>query len=114
MRFETRTDDYKHYGVWDLTAEKWHGATDLEATIAEQIATELNARYSPAGPRPDATVRHISPPHPAEARVIAQRWRKGRLDLWIREPDGWHGHLWFQDSGSGVAAWFPADRLRPL
>jgi hypothetical protein len=84
MRFETRTDDYKHYGVWDTLAEKWHGSSDVEGTTAERIATELNARYGPAGPRLDAMVRHVSPPQPAEARVIAQRWRKGRLDLWIR------------------------------
>ena len=41
MRFETCTDDYKHYGVWDVLPEKRHGGTDLEGTIAERIATEL-------------------------------------------------------------------------
>ncbi len=29
MRFETRTDDYKHYGVWDTLIENWHGVTGL-------------------------------------------------------------------------------------
>lgn len=113
MRFEVRTDDYKHFGVWDTAAEAWRSETDLAPTVAERIETSLNTQIGMDGPRPPATVRIVSPPVSAEGRVIAQRWRPGRLDAWIKEADGWYGHLWFEDGGSGVGKWFHADRLRP-
>lgn len=112
MRFRARcADGLNNFGVWDETDEKWRTSITLPQAQAVVIAADLNAQYDENGPRPPETVRRLSPSRRAEARVIAQRWRTGDLDLWIREADGWHGHLRFDDDNNG--AWFPADRLRP-
>lgn len=74
MRFEARTDDYKHYGVWDITAEKWHGARDLEATWCPNGSPRTQRALWPRRPRGQTRRFGTSAHHtPAEARVIAQR-----------------------------------------
>lgn len=114
MRFETRAGtDLNHFGVWDAVVNTWRSEQSLDQATAERIATNLNATAGQHGPRPVVEVRRLVPAQPAEARVIADRWRTGKLDVWVREADGWYGHLWFQDGSSGVAAWFRGDQLRP-
>lgn len=36
-RFEVRTDDYKHFGVWDTATETWRSETGLAPAVAERV-----------------------------------------------------------------------------
>ncbi len=100
------------YGVWDYVTERWHTEPVHLREEAESIAFGLNLTYDRSGARPDGHARRVDPPRRVEVRVIAQRWRDdGTLDWWVKESDGWYGHVTFD--GSATASWWPADRLRP-
>jgi hypothetical protein len=58
---------------------------------AERLAAELNARHHQTGPRPDTDWHHLDPPVPIDIKFLT--WQPAELDYWVREPDGWYGHV---------------------
>lgn len=83
------------------------GEGDLDE--AEDRATDLNADYTRTGRRPAAYARRIRPAR--DVGVIYQlEIRPGRLDCWIREDDGWYGHVHIDGADPN---WYPAERLHP-
>lgn len=95
------------YGVWDLAGRAWHSPGKLTDDEAEARATQLNAEYTMVGRRPTADARHVDP---ARA-VVVLGWlpERGSLDCWIRQTDGWYGHVHI---AGREPKWYPAERLR--
>ena len=98
--------------VWDLVEDTWASGQRYRLRLdAGRAAAELECWFDRSGPRDPKTVAWPDPPKRVECRVIAQRWRTGTLDLWLREPDGWYGPVQFD--GDESWSWWQADRLRP-
>jgi hypothetical protein len=100
----------KTYGVWDRALKTWHTPdkmTDTDAD-AETRAADLTAQHTYTGPRPPSDCRHLDPPMPIDIYLI--KWEPVWLDYWVREPDGWYGHV-LKDGCE--PRWHPAERLRP-
>jgi hypothetical protein len=96
------------YGVWDVARQAWHTPDKMTDDAAERLAADLNARHSRTGPRRDADWYHLDPPVPIDVKFLT--WRPAELDYWVREPDGWYGHV--LQPGS-EPRWYPAELLRP-
>jgi hypothetical protein len=98
----------KTYGVWDRARKAWHTPDKMTDTDAETRAAELTAQYTYTGPRRPSAWRRLDPPMPIDICLIT--WEPAWLDYWVREPDGWYGHV--RKDGS-EPRWHPAERLRP-
>lgn len=63
------------------------------------------------GPKapPTGTLRRVRPPRPVLILIDGQWW-PGRLDMWVREADGWYGRATLDRTGA--MSWYPAISLR--
>ncbi len=69
-----------------------------------------SVKYDGRGERDPTSVRWVDPPREVEALVGINRWRLASLDLWLREPDGWYGHV--RVPTIAIAQWKPSKELR--
>lgn len=135
-RFAVRRTE-KGFGVWDAAVNGWHSPTDLDEPTATGLAERMNdqeagrrGRVSTDGdagsaqdgkdrtggvPAAEAkapaagTLRRVRPPRPVLI-LIDGHWWPGRLDMWVREADGWYGRATLDRTGA--MSWYPAISLR--
>ena len=93
--------------MWDVVDQVWH-TPDKMTDDADKLAADLNARNSKTGPRRDVDWRHFEPPVAIDIKF--SKWEPAELDYWVREPDGWYGHVLRPRC---EPRWYPAELLRP-
>jgi hypothetical protein len=96
--------------ILDRLTDEVAGELYRECDDAYHAELELNMSYDDGGGlRDPASVVRVDPPKKIEFLTNRGVWMSGVLDAWIRQPDGWYGHINVFDEWT----WRPGHRLRP-